>query len=174
MKVKSTVLTPGQKALKTAKWARTMTKWLITHSSKHGVKWQLVEFNGKNGQESKGIVDFIAIRKDHREPKPGGHRGDLFEIVLIQVKGGSAAFPRGKEVKRLMDVMKHHRADKVILAEWKKSKKLCLYELPNMQDPVDARKIFGRLPKITSERGERAVRLAQKSLLAQHKDSILL
>jgi hypothetical protein len=42
---------PAQKALRTARWARIMTKWLISHSSKGGVKWQVVSFNGPAGQE---------------------------------------------------------------------------------------------------------------------------
>ena len=70
-----------------------MTKWLVTHSSKGGVKWKLVDFNGAKGQESKGIVDMIAIRKNHKAPEADFLRGDLFEIVLIQVKGGSAKAP---------------------------------------------------------------------------------
>jgi hypothetical protein len=139
-----------------------MTKWLISHSSKGGVKWQLVDFNGKKGQESKGIVDLMAIRKDHRKPHNHGQRGDLFEIVLVQVKGGSAGFPSNADIRRLMDVKEHHQADKVVLAEWKKGTKLCLYVLPNMTDPVDATEIFGKLPKITRVKVNAAARLAAK------------
>jgi len=75
----------ANKALRTAKWARIMTKWLISHSSKDGVKWQVVSFNGKSGQESKGIVDMIAIRKNHQASEASKYRGDMFEIILIQV-----------------------------------------------------------------------------------------
>ena len=107
--------TPSEKALRTARWARIMTKWLISHSSKDGVKWQLVEFAGPSGQESKGIVDLIAIRKNHKERSDGFYRGDLFEIVLIQVKGGRAPFPSKEDIGRLMAVKKYHRADQVIL-----------------------------------------------------------
>ena len=78
-----------------------MTKWLISHSSKGGVKWQVISFNGKRGQESAGIVDMIAIRKSHRPSDLSDHRGDLFEIILIQVKGGSARFPSQEDVERL-------------------------------------------------------------------------
>jgi hypothetical protein len=38
-------------------------------------------------------------------------------------------------------------AHKVVLAEWKPSEKLCLYELPNMKDSVPATIIFGKVPK---------------------------
>jgi len=36
------VLSPGKKAQHTAKWARTMTKWLITFNRKNGARWNLV------------------------------------------------------------------------------------------------------------------------------------
>lgn len=137
----------AQNALKTAKWARIMTKYLVTHSSKDGVKWQLVEFGGRKGQESKGIVDLIAIRKDHKAPKNGGFRGDLFEIVLIQVKGGSAAFPSSADVDRLMAVKKHHNARQVVLSEWKLGETLSFYVLPDTSKSVPASQIFGKVPK---------------------------
>lgn len=91
-------LSPTQKAARTAKWATTMTKWSIAFDTggktrrndpKAGRRWQLVAFNGPHGGESRGIVDFTAIRKDHREHgQDPFKRGDLFEIVLVQVKGG--------------------------------------------------------------------------------------
>lgn len=139
-------LSPAHKALHTAKWARVMTKWMISHSSKDGVKWQVVSFNGKAGQESKGIVDMIAIRKNHGKPEARKYRGDLFEIILIQVKGGSAKFPSLEEIKRLDEVREYHRADKVILTEWKKGEKLCCYLLPDTEIEVSASKIFGKVP----------------------------
>jgi len=142
-------MTSSEKALRTAIWARIMTKYLISRSSKGGVKWQLVEFNGKKRQESYGIVDLIAIRKDHKKSQNGGKRGDLFEIILIQVKGGTARFPSEDDVGRLMAVRKHHNADKVVLVEWKKGKKLDCYEMTDMKNPVDASKIFGKVPKVT-------------------------
>ncbi len=81
-----------------------MTKWSIAFDTggkrvgekpvKAGRRWQLVAFNGPHGRESRGIVDFIAIRKDHREHGQAPFkRGDLFEIVLVQVKG---ALPRDR------------------------------------------------------------------------------
>jgi hypothetical protein len=135
--------TIARKALDTAKWARIMTKWLITHSTKGGVKWRLVDFNGKSGQESKGIVDMIAIRKHHKPSEVNPHREDLFELVLIQVKGGSAKFPSADDIARLMAVKKHHNASKVVLTEWKKGKALRCYELPDTEKAVPASTIFG-------------------------------
>lgn len=147
---------PARKALRTAKWARTMTKWLITHSTKGGVKWQVVSFNGKAGQESKGIVDLIAIRKNHSQSSTVEHRGDLFEIVLIQVKGGGAKGPSEDDIDRLVKVKEHHRAEKVVLAEWKRGEKLCCYLLPDTTKAIPAAEIFGTVPS--------AVKVLSKSL----------
>jgi hypothetical protein len=137
------------RALRTARWARIMTKWLISHSSKGGVKWQVATFTGKGGQESAGIVDMIAIRKRHGASDLSEHRGDLFEIILIQVKGGGARFPSQQDVERLVKVKQHHRADKVVLTEWKRGEKLCCYLLPDMVKPVPASEIFGKVPSET-------------------------
>jgi len=59
-----------QKATRTARCATTMTKWLVTKMSV-GTKWQLVDFTGPRGSESRGIVDILAIRKDHSTPPDG-------------------------------------------------------------------------------------------------------
>ncbi len=48
----------------------------------------------------------MAIRKNHKKPDEGGHRGDMFEIVLIQVKGGSAPRPKPKEIERMLAVIR--------------------------------------------------------------------
>ena len=122
-------LSPGKKAQNTAKWARTMTKWLVTYSRQTGAKWNVVDFGGKTKSEARGIVDLMAIRKDHRKEVPGLKRGDLFEIVLIQTKGGTAPRPTAEDVVRLSKVAKHHRAKAVVLAEWKKADKLALFWL---------------------------------------------
>jgi hypothetical protein len=88
------------KAAKTARWAITMAKAFISIAGKGGVKWRLVEFGGATGTESRGIVDVLAIRKNHKEME-GFKRGDLFDIVLIQTKGGSAKPPTVDDVKSL-------------------------------------------------------------------------
>jgi hypothetical protein len=123
------VLSPGQKAQKTARWARTMTKWLITHSKSSGAKWRLIEFGGITGSESYGIVDILAIRKDHRPKNKKVKRGDLFEIVLIQTKGGRSKFPSGSDIERMIAVAKHHNARDIVLAEWKLKTRLQLHRL---------------------------------------------
>ena len=139
-----TVLSPGQKAQKTARWARIMTKWLITYSRRNGAKWRFVEFGGITGAESYGIVDILAIRKDHKTKKEGIKRGDLFDLVLIQTKGGGARFPSDSDIARLIKAAVHHRAKAVVLAEWKLGTKPNLYQLVGrkwkLSNPVD---IFG-------------------------------
>src|SRR3990172_4812102 len=139
-----TDLSFGKKVQKTARWARIMTKWIITYSRRRDVKWNLVEFGGETGSESRGIVDLIAIRKDHMTNKPGLKRGDLFDIVLIQTKGGSAKSPTNYDIKRLKRVAAHHRARAVILAEWKKGKRPELYHLTSKTwQVVNPEDIFG-------------------------------
>lgn len=139
-----TDISPGRKAQRTARWARTMTKWLISWSNKRGVKWQLVEFGGTTGSESYGIVDILAIRKNHKELNTTGKRGDFFEIVLIQVKGGSSRLPSESDKERLRQVADHHKAKAVVLAEWKKKETLKLYILEEQNwVPVNPMEIFG-------------------------------
>jgi hypothetical protein len=137
-------LLPWKKAHHTAKWARIMTKWLVTYSRRTGAKWTIVDFGGKTKAEARGIVDLMAIRKDHRQDKAGLKRGDLFEMVLIQTKGGSAARPTAEDIVRLAKVAKHHRAKAVILAEWRRGQKLDLFELKrNKWQSVMPATIFG-------------------------------
>ena len=137
-------LSPGKKAQNTSKWARTMTKWLVTYSHRTGAKWNVVDFGGKTKSEARGIVDLMVIRKDHRREVPGLKRGDLFEIVLIQTKGGTAPRPSAKDMIRLSKVAKHHRAKGVLLAEWKKADKLALFRLKdNNWKRVEPADIFG-------------------------------
>ena len=138
------MMSPGKKAHHTAKWARTITKWLVTYSRRTGAKWNLVDFGGKAKAEARGIVDLIAIRKDHRHDGPALKRGDLFEIVLIQTKGGSSPRPTAEDVARLSRVVKHHRAKAVVLAEWRRGEKLELFRLNGTRwHAVAADEIFG-------------------------------
>jgi hypothetical protein len=110
-----------QKAARTARWAVTMTKvrirWVVSRT-----RWQLVTFYGKAGAESAGVVDLLAVRKDHRVPTGVMRRGDALQIILIQVKGGSAANPTFEDAARLRAVAKRHGACDVLLATWKKGR----------------------------------------------------
>jgi hypothetical protein len=108
-----------QKAARTARWAVTMVKVRIRRIASR-TRWQLVTFYGKSGGESVGVVDLLAIRKDHGKPIGGIKRGDALQIILIQVKGGSAARPTSEDATRLRTVAKRHRARHALLATWKK------------------------------------------------------
>ena len=59
--------TPADNALITASWARTMTKVIISRNNKKPPFWHVINFLGEGRQESKGIIDLLAIRKDHRK-----------------------------------------------------------------------------------------------------------
>jgi hypothetical protein len=83
-------------------------------------RWQLVTFYGKSGAESVGVVDLLAVRKDHGAPAGVIKRGDALQIILIQVKGGTAAMPTREDAERLRAVAKRHCACDVLLAAWKK------------------------------------------------------
>ena len=108
-----------QSAARTARWAITMTKVRIRRVLSR-TRWQVVTFNGPSGGESVGVVDMIAVRKDHGPPPPGAKRGDNFQIILIQVKGGGAAMPTRDDACRLRAVARRHHARQVLLASWRK------------------------------------------------------
>jgi hypothetical protein len=117
-----------QRAAATAKWATTMTKVRIRRLLAR-TRWQLVTFAGPNGGESVGIVDLLAIRKAHRHPLNGLKRGDFFEIVLIQIKGGSANFPDFEEIERLRRVGRRYKANAVLLAQWRRGRQVDFFRL---------------------------------------------
>ena len=80
------------------------------------------------GTNTLGIVDLLAVRKDHREPRIGGtKRGDALQIILIQVKGGTAAMPTTEDSKRLWAAAKALRARHVLPASWKKGTAARIY-----------------------------------------------
>lgn len=137
-------LSPGRKAQRTATWARIMTKWLVTSSHRRGARWKVVDFGGKTGAESAGIVDLLAIRKDHREGKAGLKRGDAFEMILIQVKGGAALRPTAEDIVRLSKVGQLYGATTIVLVEWQRKDKLAIYRLNKTRwQAVDPVAVFG-------------------------------
>jgi hypothetical protein len=115
----------------TEKWAVTMTKVRIRQAVAHAPfpRWHFVGFAGPDGGESRGVVDLIAIRKDHDLPRERLKRGDTLQIVLIQVKGGYAAQPTPEDGKRLRTVAKLHHAHGILLASWKKGAAARFYTL---------------------------------------------
>jgi hypothetical protein len=117
-----------KKASKTARWAVTMTKVRIRRVLAR-TRWQLVTFYGASGGESVGVVDLLAVRKDHRTPPPGMKRGDALQLILIQVKGGEAAMPTDEDASRLRALARRHHAHKVLLASWKRGTQVSLFSL---------------------------------------------
>jgi hypothetical protein len=116
----------------TAKWAVTMTKVCIRKAVAHTPfpRWHFVSFMGVGGRESRGVVDLIAIRKNHAQPTDSKlKRGDALQIVLIQVKGGYAARPTLEDGERLRAVAKLHRAHGILLASWKRGAAVKFYAL---------------------------------------------
>ena len=92
-------------------------------------QWQFVTFLGKAGAESAGIVDVLAIRKDHRRTSGDLKRGDAFQIILIQVKGGGAPNPNDEDIKRLRAVARRYHAKQVLLAKWKRGRQASFFKL---------------------------------------------
>ena len=92
-------------------------------------RWQFVGFAGPAGSESRGIVDLLAIRRDHLTSDDRFKVGDLFDIVLVQIKGGSASWPSFDDAKRLRAVQRYYRARAVVLSSWRKGAEPKLYVL---------------------------------------------
>lgn len=138
---------PSKLAARTARWATTMTRWAIRFSTtgkRFGTlavkRWQFVAFPGPAGSESRGIVDMLAIRRDHQEAPEPLLPGDLFEIVLVQIKGGSASWPTPSDLCRLRAVGRRYRARAIVLAAWKKGAEPTFYVLK--RSGLDRRKAW--------------------------------
>jgi hypothetical protein len=111
----------------TDRWTEIMLRAL---SSRVAKRWRFVSFRGKNKREWRGIVDVSAIRKDTTQPASKSlKRGDLFDIILIQMKGGSARLPSLEEKRRLQEVAEQYRAREVVLFQWERGKVTAFYTL---------------------------------------------
>jgi hypothetical protein len=136
-------------AHQTARWAVTMTQVAIRRAvaDKPYPRWHFIKFDGKSGGESRGVVDLIAIRKDHSEPADGTKRGDALQIILVQVKGGRAPKPTAEDAARLRIVAKRHRVCGVLLATWTKGREARFYSLhkgyPEWREVEHLRTVFG-------------------------------
>jgi len=118
-----------QEAARIARWAVIMTKVRIRRVVSR-TRWQLVTFYGPKGGESVGVVDLLAIRKDHRTPPHAAmKRGDALQIVLIQVKGGRAAKPTAEDGIRLRAVARRYSAGQSLLGTWTKGKEVQFHRL---------------------------------------------
>jgi hypothetical protein len=106
------------KAHATGRWAEVIFRALSTRVAS---RWKFVSFRGAHKGEWRGVVDLIAIRKNTTQP-PGEilKRGDLFDIVLIQVKGGSARAPTENDCRRLREVGRLYRAKAVVQFQWRR------------------------------------------------------
>ena len=169
------VKTAAQKALETATWARTMTKVIISRNNKKAPFWHVINFLGEKKQESAGIIDLLAIRKDHSKTS-SLPKGDGFDVILVQVKGGKAKNPSATDVQRMEDVASRYGAKAVVLSSWKKGAAPELRILSNSVwgDPVDPDSIFkGRAtkPKIASKSQPKISTKAWKSVDASEKRS---
>jgi len=75
---KSERKTPSQLAAHTAKWAVIMAKVAIRQAIADNPwpHWHILSFTGPAGSESRGVVDLMAVRKDHGKPLPGTKLGN--------------------------------------------------------------------------------------------------
>jgi hypothetical protein len=107
-------------AQRTDKWTEILCRALTGRVAK---RWHLVSFRGKNHGESAGVVDVIAIRRDYsRVSHPVLKPGDLFQMILVQMKGGSASDPDREAVQRLRAVKERYEAKEIVLFRWNKGK----------------------------------------------------
>ena len=72
-------------------------------------------------------MDLLAIRKNHSKLRRPFERGDLFEIILLQIKGGGARLPSAEDIRRLRAVGRQYNARDVALAEWVKGRPVKFY-----------------------------------------------
>lgn len=144
----------------TGKMANTLAKAL---AKRYAYRWKFVDFRGPKGQESAGVVDIVAIRKSGKKPTIKDLKQlDLFDIILIQVKGGSADRPSPSDIKRLKIVRDEYSAQAIVLFEWDKKtdKKKGLAQFSKLDDRVGlpndpwvastAAKLFGKPAKSTA------------------------
>ena len=117
--------TPQTKAANTDRWTEILFKSL---SARAAQRWRFVSFRGLGGGEWRGIVDILAIRKDTTVSKHDLLKsGDLFDFILVQMKGGSARKPNASEIARLRAVAKRYRAKEIVLFSWKRARE-CKFE----------------------------------------------
>lgn len=135
--------TPAAKAQATGRWAEVLFKAL---SSRVAKRWQFISFRGAGKGEWRGVVDVLAIRKNTAQPTAAElKRGDLFELILVQIKGGGAKAPTAEDLIRLQAVAKHYDAKAIVLFNWKKEQQAEFFVLNRSAqwEPTSAVAIFG-------------------------------
>ena len=139
------LLTSSQRAANTDCWTEILFRALSNRVAK---RWRFVSFRGLGGGEWRGIVDVLGVRKN---TDASAHRvlkgpGDLFDVVLIQMKGGSARGPSAEDIRRLRAVKRHYRARDIVLFEWKRGKGCIFKRLEGgakWSEPLRAEELFG-------------------------------
>ena len=111
---------------------------------------QFVEFEGREGGESNGIVDLLAVKRNRDRKKIKNmdcNVNDLLDIIHIQVKGGSAGEPTKADKKRMLIVSKYYNCRETLLSRWNPAKfnQVIFKRLKNNLEweKVDAKTIFG-------------------------------
>ena len=143
---KTVLGSPTDKAIRKDKWTEILFRALSNRVAK---RWRFVSFRGAKGGEFCGVVDIIAIRKDTAKSDDEVLRmGDLFEIILVQMKGGSADMPTHDDIQRLKAVAKRYHAKEIVLFEWrqrepKKNDDLLLFSAQGQYlESVNSRRYF--------------------------------
>lgn len=136
-------LTPSQLSANTDRWTEILFRALSNRVAK---RWRFVSFRGLGGGEWRGIVDVLGVRKN---TGASAHRvleaGDLFDVVLIQMKGGSARGPSAEDIRRLRAVKRHYRARDIVLFEWKRGEGCTFRRLESgakWSEPLRAEELF--------------------------------
>jgi len=116
--VTTRIASPTEKAADTDRWTEILFRALSNRVAK---RWRFVSFRGQGGGEWRGIVDVLAIRKDTSHSEHHLLKsGDLFDIVLVQMKGGAAKPPSREDVARLRAVARRYKAKAIVLFSWQR------------------------------------------------------
>ena len=112
---------------------------------------QFVEFEGREGGESNGIVDLLAVKRNRDRKKIKNmdcNVNDLLDIIHIQVKGGSSEPPTKTDKKRMLIVSKYYNCRETLLSRWNPAKfnQVIFKRLKNNLEweTVNAKTIFGK------------------------------
>ena len=135
--------TPSEKAHTTGRWAETLFRALSMRVAK---RWQFISFRGTGKGEWRGVVDVLAIRKDTTQPTASDlKRGDLFDMVFVQIKGGGARMPSPEDCSRLRSVAKFYEAKAIVLFTWVKNERteFSVLQPDGTWKPSSAHAIFG-------------------------------
>ena len=142
---------PPEKAYMTGRLAVQATKLKILEidNKNNAPLSQFVEFEGRQGGESNGIVDLLVVKRNRDRKKIKNmdcNVNDLLDIIHIQVKGGSAGDPTKAAKKRMLIVSKYYNCRETLLSRWNPAKfnQVIFKRLKNNLEweKVDAKTIF--------------------------------